>query len=165
MPAADLPVADDAAFEAAIMLAQRVELMLDYDTNAAANPYPTGAEEKLTSMRQIRFGTSHPEERIDHGMKRIYTYGAPDIEMQATLTCTPGVLKEMLRRTVRTATGILKKYDYKIKLTNQATGVVTLGFEAVVRDHETIKPDGEGQQTVDVQCFFRITTHDKVTVT
>ena len=153
----------DATFQLAIALSQRVELKLAYDSADDVLP-GAAAGNKFLTMRQIDFGDEHPQERIDHGLKRMYVYGAPDIDLQCTLTVAKNMIGELIRRGTRSDEGILSAYKYKMKVTNNDDSSAELSMDAYLYRKRIIKPDGEGQQTVDLQCSFMIADHEAVAV-
>ena len=159
----------DASFQLAIALAQRVELKLAFD-DADPRAYDDDwtADQKFTTMRHVEFGPAHPRLRTDHGQKRMYTFAAPDIDLMCTLTCTGDLLKELIIRGTRNNAGILKIYPYKLNIKNNVTGAgsgsTELEMNSYLESYRVIKPEGEGHQTVDLQCGFLIGNHEAVTV-
>ena len=67
----DIPTA--ANLEDYLILAQRVELLVASSVSGAS------ANDKLATMRKLDLEITHPEARINHGLKRTYGHGSPNI--------------------------------------------------------------------------------------
>ena len=145
-----------------LIMAQNVELKLN-NPNAEA-----GEDEVFTTMREIHYRVTHPEERFDHGRDAEYSHAKPDIEMTTIMTMAKEVATLLADRNIRTdRTGILPAHNYELLMvanndTQADRSVRRLLMEAKLRDLEVIKPDGMGNQTVDMVCFFRVLNQEAI---
>ena len=146
-----------------LIMAQNVELKLN---NPVAND--DEPDETLTTMREIHYRVTHPEERFDHGRDAEYSHAKPDIELTTIMTMAKEVATVLAGRNERTSrTGILPTHTYELLLvanddTEDVRSIRTIGMEAKLRDLEVIKPDGMGNQTVDMVCFFRVLNQEAI---
>ena len=142
-PAADL--------EDHLILAQRVEL----STSAT----PTGtATDRFTAMKELSLEIVHPESRINHGLKRTYGHGAPDIGIRFTLSVTQDVLEYLRTRGTRNAnTGIIPIYNWAMKVTSNDADVRIITVAGKLTEKQYIKEDAGQGDAINVECLIRVT--------
>ena len=145
---ADIP----SSLESHMILAQRVELLV------AATAVATATADKFTTMKELSLEIVHPESRINHGLKRTYGHGAPDIGIRFTLSVTQDVLEYLrLRGTRDTDTGIIPIYRWAMKVTSSGGIVKIITVRGKLTEKQYIKEDAGQGDAVNVECLIRVT--------
>ena len=145
----DIPTSSN--LEDYLILAQRVELLV------ASSVSGTAGDDKLTTMRKLELDISHPETRINHGLKRTYGHGSPDIGLRFTLSVTQDVLLYLRTRGLRSANGVIPEYVWAMKVTTNNNTSKTITVKGKLTEKKYVKNDGGQEEPVDVDCLIRVT--------
>ena len=158
----DIPTA--ANLEDYLILAQRVELLVSSSSSGSS------ADDKFTAMRDMELEIIHPETRINHGMKKTYGHGSPDIGIRCTLSITQNVIAYLRIRGIRNSNGALPVHKYAMKVTSNNTTPnnsisKTITVNGKLTEKRYIKEDVDQGQPTDVKCFIRVTDDAEPTAT
>lgn len=134
-----------------LILSQRVELLVASTTSQAT------ANDKLTAMKSIQLESSHPEIRTNHGMKRIYSHGAPDIGIRFSLSVTQDIIAYLRTRGSQNTNGVIPSYKWAMKITSNDNTSKTITVNGKLTQKRYIKGDTSQGEPVDVECFIRVT--------
>ncbi len=145
----DVPTA--ANLEGDLILAQRVELLV-----SSAAPGTT-ANDRLIAMRELELDMVHPESRFNHGTKRSYGHGSPDIGIRFKLSVTHDVLLYLRTRGLRNATtGVIPTYKWAMKVTSNDAISKMITVNGKLTQKKYTKSDGEQGQPVNADCLIRV---------
>ena len=145
---ADVPTVSN--LEDNLVLAQRVELLV------ASSASGTSTNDKLTTMRKLELEFTPPETRINHGLKRTYGHGVPDIGLRFTLSVTQDVLAFLRTRGLRN-NGVIPEYLWAMKVTSNNNTSKTITVKGKLTEKRYIKDDVEQGEPVNVECLIRVT--------
>ena len=146
----NIPAAGD--LEDNLILAQRVELLVSTTATSTGT-----AGDKFTAMRELSLEIVHPESRINHGLKRTYGHGAPDIGIRFTLSVTKDVLDYLRTRGVRNSAGIIPIYRWAMKVTSNDATVKIITVNGKLTEKQYSKEDAGQGDAIDVECLVRVT--------
>ena len=144
----DIPTS--ANLEDHLVLAQRVELLVGTAVDGTTTP------DKFTTMRELELDIVHPETRINHGLKRTYGHGSPDIKVRFKLSVTEEILPYLRIRGLRSTGGVIPRYAYAMKVTPNDGAAKTITVRGKLTEKRYTKTDGQDQPT-DVECVIRVT--------
>ena len=145
----DIPL--PANLEDYLVLAQRVELLVSQTSTG-------DTVDKLTTMRNLDLDIGHPESRTNHGLKRVYSHGAPDISLRFTLSVTRDILAYLRTRGLRNGTtGIIPVYKWAMKVTANDGTSQTIKINGKLTQKRYIKNDSGQGDPVSVDCTIRVT--------
>ena len=145
----DIPTSSN--LEDYLILAQRVELLV------ASAVSGTVGDDKLATMKKLDLEITHPETRINHGLKRTYGHGSPDIGLRFTLSVTQDVLLYLRTRGLRSANGVIPEYVWAMKVTANNNTSKTITVKGKLTEKKYVKEDTEQGETVNVDCLIRVT--------
>ena len=153
----DIPTA--ANLEDYLILAQRVELLVSSASSGSTT------DDKFTAMRDMELEIIHPETRINHGLKKTYGHGSPDIGIRFTLSVTQDVLAYLRTRGLRSSGGVIPPYKWSMKVTSNNNTSKTITVNGKLTEKRYIKDDVDQGEPVDVECFIRVTDDAEPTAT
>ena len=136
-------------FEDSLVLSQHVELLI-----SSSSPGTT-ANDKFTAMRSWDLDFDHPESRMNHGDRRSYGYGTPDIGLNFMLSVTKDIVDYLRLRGTRVGRN-LPIYTYAIKMTSNDGTSKTITLKGQLPRKKYIKPDVDQGTSARVECFVRI---------
>ena len=147
-----------------ILLTHQCKLIVG--TSSAKTTADASNGEDFVVINNIRLDASHPEQRVDVGLKRIYFHAKPDIELAFTCRGAPKVIKAITDRGVQDANGWITEYKWFFQA-KSVTGTVqtsTVTITGQLIDYSAERPSDD--QTQPLSCSGRIrVTDDKPTVT
>lgn len=153
----DYPETDD--FENSLVLAQNVRLLVGDTEDDATTP------DRFTQMRETTVSINYPEQRTNHGLTRIYTYGAPDIEISGTMSLSQELFAYLRTRTTRNARGQLPTYAFAVQYESIDGTDKVLRFEGKLMSKEFVKGDGQQENPTDVRIRIRVVSSDEPAAT
>lgn len=139
-----------AELEDQLILAQRVELFVSGTSTG-------DADDRLVAMRNVELDIGHPETRVNHGMKRTYSHGSPDIGIRFTLSVTEEILAYLRTRGMRNTHGVLPVYKWAIKFTSNEGESKTIQVNGKLTQKNYSKGDTAQGEPVGMNCFVRVT--------
>ena len=130
----------------------------------APGPSPAGAADRLVTLTFADLEEDVPEDRRNHGTKRVYLHGAPDLAFFFTANTSTDLLTYLAARFSRSDRNVATRYKWRIQAVPSVGTAQMIEFTGVLIRKRLSATVENQTDLASVECRIRI-TDDSITIT